>query len=259
MNRIQMLDQDLNTNSLSTNRTSTTGSNSKQAVEHSFFVPLHYEPNYAYPLVVWLHGPSDGHRQLKQVMPHISMRNYVGVAPGWPPAKAAEQGESEFASVWSQDAHGIVETMSRVHECVQLAKNRFNIAPKRVFLAGFDCGGTMAIRLGLAAPNRFAGVASLGGPVPTGNNPLSNLLQARSLPMLIGYGRESEQYPVSQICEELRLFHIAGLSLNLRQYPCGHELTTQMLSDLDAWMMQIVTGVDSCSESAPEYLRFEEN
>ena len=117
----------------------------------------------------------------------------------------------------------------------------------------------MAIRLGLAAPNRFAGVASLVGPVPTGNNPLSNLLQARSLPMLIGYGRESEQYPVSQICEELRLFHIAGLSLNLRQYPCGHELTTQMLSDLDAWMMQIVTGVDSCSESAPEYLRFEEN
>ena len=27
-----------------------------------------------------------------------------------------------------------------------------------------------------------------------------------------------------------------------RQYPCGDELNTQMLHDMDAWMMEIVTG-----------------
>ena len=109
MNRIQMLDQDLNTNSLSTSRRTAAGTNKKQAVEHSFFVPLHYEPNYAYPLVVWLHGPGDGHRQLKQVMPHISLRNYVAVAPGWPQSAGTEQGDSELQSAWSQDSNGIVE------------------------------------------------------------------------------------------------------------------------------------------------------
>ena len=45
------------------------------------FVPLHYEPNYAYPLIVWLHGAQDDERQLKRVMPFISLRNYVAVAP----------------------------------------------------------------------------------------------------------------------------------------------------------------------------------
>ncbi len=26
---------------------------------HCIFTPLHYERNYAYPLIVWLHGPDD--------------------------------------------------------------------------------------------------------------------------------------------------------------------------------------------------------
>ena len=39
------------------------------------------------------------------------------------------------------------------------------------------------------------------------------------------------------------LFHAAGMSVTLRQYPCGDELTTQMLRDLDVWLMEQVTGV----------------
>jgi hypothetical protein len=34
--------------------------------------------------------------------------------------------------------------------------------------------------------------------------------------------------------------HAAGCTVALRQYPCGDELTTTMLSDLDRWMMAIV-------------------
>src|SRR5688500_15821791 len=52
-----------------------------QRVTHTLFAPLHYEPNYAYPLVVWLHGPGDDERQLQRVMPLVSMRNYVAAAP----------------------------------------------------------------------------------------------------------------------------------------------------------------------------------
>jgi len=34
------------------------------------------------------------------------------------------------------------------------------------------------------------------------------------------------------------LFHAAGMSVDLRQYPCGEELTTNMLSDMDRWIMR---------------------
>ena len=248
MNRIQLLDHNV-TSSTQTSRSFNLKPAGQTAVEHSFFVPLHYEPNYAYPLLVWLHGPGESHAELKQVIPHVSMRNYVAVAPNWLKASDDDDLLSTEAKA-DHDRHLIIETMYRVNECVAMASKRFNIAPDRVFLAGYDQGGTMALRLGLAAPDHFAGVSSMGGPVPTGLNPLANLIEARRLPMMIAHGRHSQSYPISRICDELRLFHVAGLSLNLRQYPCGHELTTQMLSDLDAWMMQIVTGVDSTSSSS---------
>src|SRR4051794_5650794 len=47
----------------------------------ALFTPLHYERNYAYPLIVWLHGPGDDERQLKRIMPLVSMRNYGAAGP----------------------------------------------------------------------------------------------------------------------------------------------------------------------------------
>jgi phospholipase/carboxylesterase len=250
MNRIQLLDQIpelVHPHEKSSHRRKLKTGGSSSLRQQSFFVPMHYEPNYAYPLLVWLHGPGDGHQQLKRVMPHISVRNYVGVAPA--PAEACDA-DAQFAeNPWRQQEAGIAAALERVDESIAQATTRFHIARRRVFIAGFDCGGTMALRLAMAAPEMFAGVASLGGPFPQGNQPLMNLLAARRLPVLISHGRDSESYPIHRVCDELRLFHAAGMSLNLRQYPCGHELTTQMLSDLDIWMMEIVTG-DSASATA---------
>ena len=42
-----------------------------------------------------------------------------------------------------------------------------------------------------------------------------------------------------------RLFHAAGMSVTLRQYPGGDDLNTQMLHDIDVWLMEQVTGVSS--------------
>src|SRR5262249_34702213 len=45
-----------------------------------FFTPQHQEPNYVYPLLVWLHGDGDSEEQLTSAMRRISLRNYVAVA-----------------------------------------------------------------------------------------------------------------------------------------------------------------------------------
>ena len=71
--------------------------------------------------------------------------------------------------------------------------------------------------------------------------------------------RDSQAYPVDRVCQELALFHAAGLSVTLRQYPCGDEITTQMLSDLDVWLMEQVTGVASSISSEPAPLPSEWN
>ncbi|MDX1945694.1 MAG: hypothetical protein SFU86_09800 [Pirellulaceae bacterium] len=203
---------------------------------YSLFSPLHYEENYAYPLLIWLHNDGGNERQLPQVMPLISSRNYVGLSI------RGTEGDSRHAA-WSQSATGIVAAQQRLAEGIAKARERFNVNPDRVFLAGYEAGGTMAVRLALRDPAGFAGAISINGPFPEGQMPLARLSQARKFPMLVAHCRDSRVYTIDRICQELQLFHTAGLSVALRQYPCPDELTTQMLDDVDRWLMQHITGI----------------
>ena len=216
----------------------------RQGVDHAVFAPLHYEPNYAYPLIIWLHGPDDNERQLQRIMPLVSMRNYVAVAP-----RATQcVGSRSTSFSWNHSLSGIMDAEQRIFDCIDVVQTKFNVEPGRMFLAGFRCGGTMAFRIALKNPSRFAGVLSIGGPFPEDHNPLIHLNQVRHLPLFIAQGRLSQRYPVERTCAELRLFHAAGLAVTLRQYPCGDELSTQMLHDMNVWVMEQVTGVEMHSE-----------
>ena len=135
----------------------------------ALFAPLHYERNYAYPLLVWLHGPGADERQLMRIMPVVSMRNYVAVAPRGLPIL---QPDGKEVWGWSQSPEQIQQAEQQILDCVEDAQRRFHIAPNRLFLAGFDSGGTMAFRLAMSYPRRFAGVLSIGGGFPRGQNPL---------------------------------------------------------------------------------------
>lgn len=200
------------------------------------FSPIHYEEGYAYPLVVWLHGAEQSPRHLAEALRHISVRNYVAIAPmsdvGYEPQVSAVP--------WRQTPEEIASAQEKVWKAVSAAKSRFYINSNRIFLVGFDVGGTMAMRVGLQTPEEFAGVATIGGCFPTGLNPLSRINSIRNLPLLIAAARRSERYPEHKICEDLRLLHTAGATVSLRQYPGSNDLTTQMLADLDRWMMELI-------------------
>jgi phospholipase/carboxylesterase len=202
---------------------------------HAIFAPLHYESNYAYPLIVWLHGQGDDERQLLRVMPMVSMRNYLAVAP-----RGLVSG-NESDCPWPQSAEQIQQAEQRVFDSVDAVGGKFHFSSQRVFLAGFDTGGTMAFRVAMNPPDRFAGVLSLGGAFPTGRTPFGRLPEARKLPVFLAVGRDSTHYPPEDVCANLRLLHTAGLSITLRQYPCRHELLPQMLRDVDRWIIEQVT------------------
>ena len=210
----------------------------------ALFAPLHYERGYAYPLIVWLHGQNADERQLMQIMPTVSMRNYVAVAPRGACIDGAGGPDREGYG-WRQSEDVVQQAEQRILDSIQVAAQKFHIDRRRIFLAGFDCGGTMAFRVALSQPGRFAGVLSLCGAFPRGCTPLSTLVEARRLPVFLAVGRDSRKYPSAEVCENLRLFHTAGLSVTLRQYPCGHELLRQMLADMDCWIMEQITSPET--------------
>ncbi len=218
---------------------------------YAIFAPLHYEPNYAYPLIVWLHGPGDSETQLKRVMPLVSLRNYVAIAPRGTAAAIPEEADQPRAYGWRQTDEQIQSADERVLECVEVAREKFNLAPGRCFLAGYDCGGTMAFRVALRNPQRFAGVLSFGGPFPTGRAPLAQLHAVRRLSVFIACARESRRYPSESVCDDLRLLHTAGMSIVLREYPGEESLAPAMLTDMDRWLMEQITSGSAAPAAAP--------
>jgi phospholipase/carboxylesterase len=212
-----------------------------------FFSPIHYERGYAYPLVVWLHGRNSSELELRQLMPLVSTRNFVGVAPRGP-----HSGDSHRRFDWKQTADGIAEACQRVRQCVEQAEERFNIHPDRIFVAGHAAGGTMALRVGLEHPELVAGAISLGGPLPRGGHVFRNLNAARNLPIMLSVSPDEERYNNQQVLRDLRLLHSGGFSVALQLYPDGDGLTTDMLADMNAWIMAqfCPTSVSSSQQSA---------
>lgn len=209
--------------------------------ELSLFAPLHYERRYAYPLLVWLHSDGGNQRELRQIMPHVSLRNHVAVAVQGP----STLGDASSGFCWRQTPADVAEAADRVRQAIDLAQQRYHVHPERVFLVGYESGGTMALRLGLRHPDWFAGAVSLEGPMPQGHQPLAGINRARRLPLLIAACQDSRCYPADRVSNDLRLLHAAGFSLALRQYPGEHDLTTEMLADVDRWMLERFCGASA--------------
>lgn len=197
------------------------------------FMPLHYEANYRYPLIVWLHSNGDDTTQLQRVMPDLSLQNYVAVAP------QAKVGNAHSGFDWQQDPASIDYAADSVLASIDLALCRANINRQRIFIGGFGAAGTMAFRVALTHPDLFAGVASLNGPLPEGSAPLGRWSTSRYLEVFWSHCRKSIDFEQATLCRQLKLLHIAGFSVTLRQYPGCDELLPNALKDLNNWVMQM--------------------
>lgn len=201
----------------------------------AIFTPMAYESGYRYPLLVWLHGDATDQQCLPMVMRHISTRNFVALAPrgidtcghglGWDPSSASVDTAEDL-----------------IFDAVDSASQRFSLNHNRIFLAGSGSGGTMALRIALRYPDRFAGVATLDGPMPTGDQPLGRVNDSRDLPIMLAASKQSAAYTEPNVCSDLSLLHTAGCRVHVRQYPGDDDLTTAMLADLNRWAMKIVCG-----------------
>lgn len=188
------------------------------------FIPEGYEPNYAYPLVVWLLEAEDSTGEFHRRMQHISTRNYVG---------AALPGLSEVID----DVEAFSQLQTRLQDLVLRIRRVFNIHTERVYLAGFGSQGSAALRLCLARPEWIAGAIVAGGQLPATPRLLYRFRELRGKRVLFACGQHDPQAPVTEILRSGRLLHSAGLRIAARWFDSGHELTRNMLLEVDRWLM----------------------
>jgi phospholipase/carboxylesterase len=211
----------------------------------SFFLPLHYLESYEYPLVVWLHSNGYNENQIDHVMPHISLRNYIGV--GIRGTKAADSAGHRFD--WHESPAAIATSHDAVIEAIDEASERFSIQKSRIVLAGYGAGGTMAMRVAMRDPNRVASAISIGGRMPQGAIRNVHQLRQRRLPMLWQWAEFNPDYSPQNLQTDCRSAMTIGCQVEVRQYQGDEEMDTVVLRDIDDWIMRRIVSGSSVTTS----------
>lgn len=228
------------------------------------FVPQRYEPNYAYPLLVLFHGRGGDEQLMARSMPLMSWRNYVGlslrgperyVRKGrtegfcWGPSFARPDrhgprclpsaSESELFSRrlrhGSADAVDLIE--DSVFSAIRETRRALHVHSERIFLVGIGEGAAVAYRLGLSYPERFAGVVSINGYIPTGFRPLGRMKACRDLSVLVVHGEWNARVSVRSARRDVSVLRAGGMPVAFQSYPSAHRITAPMLSDVDTWLI----------------------
>ena len=245
--------------------TMTTGTN---ALVETRFIPQRYEPNYPYPLLVLFHSRGGDEQQLVRSMPALSWRNYVGLSLqgpeavsrkgrsagfGWgsafarrdkvvPPASPAP---SEGEIVRGRLFEGINDPVDLLEDAVfnsiRQTRRALHVHSERIFLVGCGEGAAVAYRLALTYPDKFAGVVSINGWLPSGFAPLARLKACRDLRFLVVHGEWNTKTSVQSARRDVAILRAGGLSVAFQSYPCAHRLTSPMLADVDTWLINHCT------------------
>jgi phospholipase/carboxylesterase len=203
------------------------------------FLPTGYEPNYPYPLLVFLHGHGGSEEQVLRLAPRLSRRNYISIALRGP-QEMDPRPDGRRAFSWGADGNQDAFLEEYIFRAVEQTRRQYHVHSERIYLAGFCEGATLAYRLGLLYPEKFAGVISLNGSMPRRGGPLLRLPEVRHLKLLIGHGIANALVPFSMARNDFRLFYAAGLDVRLHSYPANHRIHPDMLRDVNRWIMEHV-------------------
>jgi phospholipase/carboxylesterase len=205
------------------------------------FMPFGYEPNYPYPLLVFFHGQGDDEEQVLRLAPRLSRRNYICISLRGPDRLGLRQ-DGRAAYGWGQDGQCDGPIEDYVLRAVEQTRRSYHVHSERVYLAGVWEGATLAYRLGLSFPERFAGIISLNGQMPRRGCPLLRLNELRALKVFIGHGIANSIVPLTLARQDSRLLYTAGLSVHLQSYATTNRIHPDMLRDVNRWVMGHVNG-----------------
>jgi phospholipase/carboxylesterase len=200
------------------------------------FLPTGYEPNYAYPLLVFFHGHGGNEEQVLRLAPRLSRRNYICIGLRGP-ERLGRRADGRGGYTWGLDGRCNAQVEDYVFRAVEQTRRNYHVHSERIYLAGFCEGATLAYRLGLTFPDRFGGVISLNGCLPRGGTCLWRPDAVRSLQVLIGHGIANAFVPLTSARSDYRLLYTAGLEVRMHTYPATHRIHPDMLRDINRWIM----------------------
>ena len=216
--------------------------------------PDDYGPDRDYPLMILLHGFGANMQDLATLAPAISRDGYIYACPQGPLAFELAPGQMGYAWMPPPPPRGpgaTAEDSRRAEELLdaffQEVLQQYRVPVGRVLLGGFSQGGRMTYQCGLRQPEVFAGLAGLSASLPDPQKLKDRLPPDRSQPIFIAHGQDDPLVSVESARKARDFLEAEGYKPRYIEYVMGHQITSQVISDLVAWMAEVLPPLDATS------------
>jgi phospholipase/carboxylesterase len=198
------------------------------------------------PLLVLIHGYSKSADSYAKLPRRISEDAFSYLVPQGPYRFKNPDGSAGHG--WMISAGGQHDTVGRTRAEEMILslvdESVARLGSSAVYLMGFSQGAFMASFLGMKYPGRFQGVVVQGGwRNPEVAQPLldAGVTGAR---FFLQHGTEDRGITLDRGRELAEALAAAGAEVDWKTYPCGHELTRDILEDVHAYVSGTLEGAE---------------
>jgi phospholipase/carboxylesterase len=206
-----------------------------------------YEPagDGPHPALIAFHGWGASALDLLGLAPYIADGRCLVVCPqgpievpigptrgfGWYPIRmGAQPDRAEIESAARAAEKFIDEVLAR-----------YPVERRKVILLGFSQGGSMAYRLAMANPAKYAALVGMSSWFsPELKEIVTDRDALTQLPTLVQHGRADDMIEIARARSSVETLRELRVPLVYREYDCGHEITAEGLTDLNDFLMQKV-------------------
>ena len=194
------------------------------------------------PLLLLLHGVGSHESDLMSLAPYldgrflvISARAPLTLGPGafgWYRVQFTPDGPTndpaESARGWQAAADFIGEAVAA-----------YDLDPSRVYLMGFSQGAIMSLSVALTQPEVVAGAVIMSGRLlPEAAAQAAPPERLAGKPFLVVHGTYDTVLPIAMGREIRDTLARLPVALTYREYPMGHQISQESLSDITAWLRE---------------------
>ena len=201
--------------------------------------------------IIWMHGlGADGH-DFEPLVPELIERNLPALRFVFPhaPVRPVTINQGMRMRAWydivqlgggREDEPGIRASQQQLEGLIEREGAR-GILPGRVVLAGFSQGGAIALQTALRFRERLAGTLALSTYLPLAAKLGAERNAAASeMPILMAHGTHDPMISIEHARRSRDLLLGLGYKVDWREYPMPHSVCAQEISDIAAWLTQVL-------------------
>jgi phospholipase/carboxylesterase len=194
------------------------------------------------PLIIAIHGRGADATDLAGLAGELNPDRFQWVLPQGPRPVPLAPGYTGWAwyDLGAQQAQTVVESRDLLNGFVDALLAKLEIPRSRVLIMGFSQGAVMAMHVGLASAEPFAGVVAMSGHLPAAEELIPLLAERRDRTILMVHGTRDSVLNIDLGRRARDILEKAGLQPEYHEFEMDHQITAESLAVVREYIQRIV-------------------